>query len=57
MTTQNKKKIEVWKYFGFIKAKDGTATKTNLDMTKAIYRLCCKSYSNKEEGGQGGSMS
>ena len=27
----------VWKYFGFIKAKDGPATKTNLDMTKAIY--------------------
>jgi hypothetical protein len=43
------KKIDVWKYFGFIKAKDGPATKTNLDMTKAIYKLCCKLYANKEE--------
>jgi hypothetical protein len=36
MTTQEQKKIDVWKYFGFIKAKDGPATKTNLDMTKDI---------------------
>jgi hypothetical protein len=49
MTTQEQKKIDVWKYFGFIKAKDGPATKTNLDMTKDIYRLCCKLYANKEE--------
>ena len=27
----------VWQYFGFIKAKDEPATKTNLDMTKALY--------------------
>jgi hypothetical protein len=33
MITQELKKI----YFGFIKAKDGPATKTNLDMTKALY--------------------
>ena len=37
----------VWKYVGFIKAKDGPATKTNLDMTKTIYKLCQKSNSNK----------
>ncbi len=36
MTTQELKKSVVWKYFGFIKAKDGLATKTNLDITKAI---------------------
>ena len=40
---KKKKKSVVWKYFGFIKAKDGPATKTNLDMTKAIYKLCMKS--------------
>jgi hypothetical protein len=39
----------VWKYFGFIKGKDEPATKTNLDMTKAIYKLCQKSYGNKGE--------
>ena len=33
MTTQELKKNN----FGFIKAKDGPATKTDLDMTKAIY--------------------
>ena len=49
MTTQEQKKIDVQKYFGFIKAKDGPATKTNLDMTKDIYKLCCKLYANKEE--------
>ena len=27
----------VWQYFGFIKAKDEPATKTNRDMTKALY--------------------
>ena len=27
----------VWQYFGFIKAKDGPATKTNFDVTKALY--------------------
>ena len=32
----------VWKYFGFIKAKDGPTAKTNLDtcMSKAIYTKC-----------------
>jgi hypothetical protein len=48
MTTQELKNF-VWKYFGFIKAKDGPATKTNLDITKDIYELCQKSYANKEE--------
>jgi hypothetical protein len=37
----------VLKYFGFIKAIDGPATKTNLDMTKATYKLCLKSCANK----------
>ena len=36
MTTLELKKSVVWKYFGFINAKNGSATKTNLDMTKAI---------------------
>lgn len=31
------KKKNVWKYFRFIEAKDGSATTTNLDMIKAIY--------------------
>ena len=44
MTTQELKKI-VWKYFGLIEAKDGPATKTNHDLTKAIYEL----YANQEE--------
>jgi hypothetical protein len=48
MTTQELKNF-VWKYFGFIKAKDGPATKINLDITKDIYELCQKSYANKEE--------
>jgi len=39
----------VWKYFGFITAKDGPATKTNLDMTKATYKLYLKSCANKGE--------
>ena len=34
------KKSVVWKYLGFIKAKDGPATKTKLEMTKATYKLC-----------------
>jgi len=33
---EGKKKSVVWKYFGFIKAKNGSTTKTNLDMTKAV---------------------
>ena len=43
------KKSIVWKYFGFITTKDGPATKTNLEMTKAIYKLYLKSYANKAE--------
>ena len=43
------KKSIVWKYFGLIKAKDGPATKTNIDMTKDIYKLCMLSYTNKGE--------
>ena len=31
------KRSLMWKYFGFNKAKDAPATKTNLDMTKAIH--------------------
>jgi hypothetical protein len=49
MTTQKLKKSVVWKYFGFITAKDGPATKTNLDMTKATYKLYLKSYASKGE--------
>jgi len=36
MTTEELTKSIVRIYFRFIKAKDGPATKTNLDMTKAI---------------------
>ena len=43
------KKSVVLKYFGFINAIDGPATKTNLDMTKATYKLCLKSCANKGE--------
>ena len=43
------KKGVVWHYFGFIKAKDGPATKTYLDMTKAMYKLYQKSYTNQGE--------
>jgi hypothetical protein len=44
-TTQELKKTTVvWKYFGFIKAKNGPATKMNLDKTKVICKLCLKSY-------------
>lgn len=44
------KKSIVWKYFGFIiKAKDGPATKTNLDVAKTIYKLYRKSFANKVE--------
>ena len=43
------KKGFVWHYFGFIKAKDGPATKTYLDMTKAMYKLYRKSYTNQGE--------
>ena len=42
-----KTKILWWKYLGFMKAKD--ATKTNLDMTKATYKLHQKSYTNQGE--------
>ena len=38
------KKSVVWKYFGFIEAKDGPATKTNLNMTKALFKLYWKSH-------------
>jgi hypothetical protein len=34
---KKKKKSVVWKYFGFIKAKDGPATKTNLDMRQWFF--------------------
>ena len=33
MNIQDIKKSVVWKYFAFIKAKDGPETKTNTDMT------------------------
>jgi hypothetical protein len=48
MTNQELKKRVVLKYFGFIKAKDGPATKTNLEMTTAICKLFGKSYANQE---------
>ena len=38
------KKSVVWKYFGFIEAKDRPATKTNLNMTKTLFKLCRKSH-------------
>ncbi|XP_061162647.1 uncharacterized protein LOC133171872 [Saccostrea echinata] len=40
-------KHRVWTYFAFNKLKDGPATKANLDMTKAVCRLCIKEYSFK----------
>lgn len=42
-----KARSEVWKYFGFYKAKIGPPTKENLDMTHAVCRLCRKKYANK----------
>lgn len=42
-----RRKSKVWKTFGFYKSKPGAPTKENLDMTKAICRLCRKSYVNK----------
>ena len=42
----NSKSI-VWKYFGFIKTQDGPANKSTLDMTKAVCKLCRKTYQNK----------
>jgi hypothetical protein len=40
-------KSNVWKYFGFLKKKEGPASKSNLDMSFAVCRLCLKKYANK----------
>jgi hypothetical protein len=45
MKTQELKKSVVWKYFAFIKAKDGPATKTNTDMTN--FKSCLKTIKKK----------
>ena len=40
-------KSMVWRYFAFYKSKEGSATKENLDMSKAICRVCQKEYANE----------
>lgn len=44
-----KARSQVWKVFGFFKKEDrqGPGTRENLDMTKAVCRLCRKEYTNK----------
>ena len=42
-----RRKSKVWNTFGFLKIKPGPPTKENLDMSRAICRLCRKSYVNK----------
>ena len=42
-----RKKSRVWKTFGFLKKGPGPATRENLDMTRALCRICKKSYVNK----------
>lgn len=40
-------KSKVWDFYGFYKVKDGPPLRENLDMTKAVCRLCLKKYINK----------
>ena len=39
-----KAKSKVWLYFGFMLVKPGPANKDNLDLTRAVCRLCKKTY-------------
>ena len=43
----NRSKSKVWKYFGFLKVKQGPPTRENLDKSKAVCRYCRKEYANK----------
>lgn len=40
-------KSKVWDFYGFYKVKEGPPLRENLDMTKAVCRLCLKKYINK----------
>lgn len=40
-------KSKVWDFYGFYKIKEGPPLRENLDMTKAVCRLCLKKYINK----------
>lgn len=42
-----KTKSLVWKHFGFLKTKEGPANFKNLDMSRAICKLCRRVYANK----------
>ncbi|XP_069134524.1 E3 SUMO-protein ligase ZBED1-like [Argopecten irradians] len=42
-----KARSRVWTHFGFYKIKEGGPSKENLDMTKAICKICRRSYANK----------
>ena len=43
----NRSKSRVWKYFGFLKLKQGPPTRENLDISKALCRYCKKEYAIK----------
>ena len=42
-----KSKSEVWKYFGFYRKAVGPPTRQNLDMSRAVCKLCRRTYANK----------
>lgn len=44
---KGKARSDVWKVFGFHKKKSGPPSRDNLDMTKAVCRICRKEYINK----------
>ncbi len=42
-----KMRSHVWKYFGFLKTREGPPVKENLDMSRVVCRECGKQYAFK----------